>query len=358
MADSTHARRCDGLRIRLDAGGADAFYSTHQPTRAYLTGFFGTAGAVLVTPSERILFVDSRYTEQATRQARAFDVRQVTARCAGDVRRALPGGARLAIEAAHISIAEHYALQDALAGCRLVPTRGLVEGMRLVKDPSEIAAIRRAVAVGDAAYVALLPQIHSGMTERDVAALLEWEMRRGGGDGPSFHTIVASGERGAMAHGVASGRRIRPGDAIVIDFGTWLDGYCSDLTRTIFADTMTKEHLTVLETVRAAQVAAIRCVRPGVTAGAVDAAARDLITRAGYGPRFGHGLGHGIGLDYHEAPGIIPAADMRLAPGMVFSIEPGVYLPGKFGVRIEDIVLVTPYGHEVLSRAPRGAVII
>lgn len=358
MPDTTHARRCEGLLLRLEGVGADAFYSRHHPSRAYLSGFFGTEGAVLITRAQRTLFVDSRYTEQARRQAAAFDVRQFRGGLLTAVRKALPKGSRVAFEDSHLSVSAKDDLAKNLTGSSLVPTRGLVEAMRLVKDPGEVDTIRSAIAIGDAAIASLLPQIRAGMTEREVAALLEWEMRAAGGDGTSFPTIVAAGERGAMAHALASDRPLTPGDAVVIDFGTWLRGYCSDLTRTVFLDTIPNDGISVLETVRDAQLAAIKLVRPGVPAGEVDRAARVLIDRAGYGPRFGHGLGHGIGLDYHEAPGIVPGSSRRLVPGMVFSIEPGIYLPGRFGVRIEDIVLVTTSGCEVLSRAPKGATIV
>jgi Xaa-Pro aminopeptidase len=361
-----HARiRASMARLELDA-----FLVTTPANLRYLANHAGTAGTLLVTHDRLCLLVDFRYQESvraiqaSTSACPDLTVCPVPASydeaLVGILART-PGIAALGFEAAHLTVARKQWLDASIASRQLHltlrSTERLVEHLRTVKSEFEIAALREAAArlsgVAESAFAAVRP----GIAEREVAAAIEAALRHAGYDRPAFDTIVASGPNGALPHYRAGSRVLQAGDLLVLDFGGVLDGYCSDLTRTVSVGAPHDDARRLHQAVRDAQWAAIQAVKPGVPAASVDAAARRLLESRGLGEAFGHGTGHGLGLDIHEEPRIGPprsdAPSVQLEPGMVFTIEPGAYLPGLGGVRIEDDVLVTEHGCEVLTSVPR-----
>jgi Xaa-Pro aminopeptidase len=369
MVDRPHSRRLAAVRAavtdRVPAtperpAGVDALYVTQPHNRFYLTGFDGSSGYVLVTRERAMLLTDFRYVEQAAMQAPAFEVRRHGAPYLETLQEVAVelGFGSVAIEADHMTVQDREKLADALPGVELFATTGLFLGMRAIKDDGEIERIEGAVACADEAFSRLLGSgaIKPGVPENALAAELEYYMRLAGASRPAFDTIVASGPRSSLPHGRASSRRIEDGDLVTFDFGACVDGYCSDMTRTLVVGKASDEQRRVYDLVLQAQLAGVAAVRPGVTGRDVDAAARDLIAAAGHKDHFGHGLGHGIGLAVHEAPRLSPLGDDVLAPGMVTSVEPGVYVPGWGGVRIEDLVAVTQDGARILTKTPKGLI--
>lgn len=348
------------LRARLDAAGCDALLVTNVTNVRYLTGFTGSSATVLVTPDELMFVTDGRYRDQATAQLAAALVAATVAvgRTSDEQRELLAGPvaglARLGLEAAAVTWAEQrrYA-EEWFPGTELVPTEGLVEDLRRVKDAGEVARIQAACAMADAALAAVRHRLGEGATEAEVALELEWQMRRLGADGPSFDTIVASGPNGAMPHHRAGERRITEGDLVVIDFGALVDGYHSDMTRTVMVGDPTDTQRRMLDTVMASQAAGVAAVRSGIEAREVDEACRAVLREAGWEDAFLHGTGHGVGLDIHEAPRVSATAAGSLADGHVVTVEPGVYFPEHGGVRIEDTVVVTDEGCTVLTNASK-----
>lgn len=350
-------RRLAALRAALAASRPplDALLVTGAANRRYLSGFTGSAGLLVVTPAEALLLTDFRYAEQAGAEAPGWTVVETGQEPLADLRRCLVdlGVRRVGFEAEHVSVAQRERWQEAVPAVEWVPTAGLVERLRQVKDADEQAAIRRAAAVAAAAFEAVLPLVRPGVRERDLALELEYHLRRQGAEAVAFEVIVASGPRAALPHARPGDRRLEPGDAVIFDFGAVVDGYCSDCTRTVAVGRAGETLRHVHALVREAQRAALEAVRAGVEARTVDAAARSRIEAAGYGERFGHATGHGVGLEVHEAPRLGRGSQDVLAAGMVVTVEPGVYLPGQLGVRIEDLVVVGEDGGEVLTPTTR-----
>lgn len=358
------AARIARLRASLDAAGCDALLVTHLTNIRYLTGFTGSAAMVLVQHEVLTFVTDGRYEEQAAGQlsSAGVDAEIVIGRTAVLQREAVSdlvaGVERLGLEAEHVTWAAQgrYA-EEWFPACALVPSSGLVEALRIVKDPGEVARIEAACAIADAALASVAPQLEAGPTEVAFALELDTEMRRRGADDLSFETIVAAGPNGSRPHHRPSRRRIERGDLVVIDFGALVDGYHSDMTRTVAVggpDALDGTQRRMVDVVRAAQGAGVAAVRAGARTRDVDAACREVITEAGWGEAFVHGTGHGVGLDIHEEPRVSWAADAMLATGHVVTVEPGVYLPGHGGVRIEDTVVVTESGCRTLTRAPKS----
>jgi Xaa-Pro aminopeptidase len=350
----TKARR-DAVRARLPEIGADAMLVTKLVNVRYLTGFSGSAGVVLVG-GEDVFFTDSRYDEQSAREVP--DCRRVIPSSAQE--KALPtevsaqGITKLAIEASHVTLAQAKRWREEMAAVELVETTGVVEELRKVKDAAEIEALRTAAAFGDRGLSALLGRLKEGMTEVEVAAELEDTMRRAGSDGLSFPTIVAFGENAAEPHHSPKARRLKRGDLIKLDFGATSGGYHSDMTRTISFGDPDPELAKIYEIVRSSQQAGVDAVAAGATGAQVDGASRSIVEQAGY--TYGHGTGHGCGLEVHEAPTANKTSDDVLTPGMTVTVEPGIYLPGFGGVRIEDLVVVTDNGCDILTRSPKELV--
>ena len=349
---AVHRRRLTDLRSRLDRAGADAMLVTCPADQFYLTGATIEDSAVLVTPQAVVIVTDSRFGEQLRRQVpwakRVLRTGQLADAVAGVVRNSR-SIRTLAAQAEHVAVAAFRELTRKLKPARLKPTTGLLAEARLVKDASEIRCIERAIATAESAFGATRRHVKPGATEREIAAELVYRMQRAGASGASFEPTVAVGANAALPHARPGATRVRASQAVLIDWGARVDGYCSDLTRVVELSRVPAKVREIRDVVLEAQRAGIDAVRPGASSREVDKAARDVIERAGYGNRFGHGLGHGIGLDIHEGPRLSPQSDATLAAGMVVTIEPGIYIPGIGGVRIEDDVLVTRTGHRVLT---------
>jgi len=357
------ASRADRLRPLFAAAEIDALLVTHLPNVRYLTGFTGSAAMLLVTPDTLVFASDGRYRTQAAEQlghagvGAQVEIAPTMAAQRDAIRRALGPGARLGLEAHAITWAQQCDLAELLTGHELVPTNGLVEKLRRIKESGEVARIRTACAIADDALAFLLPRLRDRPTERDFALELEVEMRKRGASGNSFDPIVASGPNASKPHARPSTRRIEPGELVVIDFGCVVDGYCSDMTRTVSVGDPGPEARRVWDVVRDSQWAGREAVRAGADCAAVDAACRRVIEAAGWGDAFVHGTGHGVGLEIHEAPRVAPSARDTLEPGSVVTVEPGVYLPGVGGVRIEDTVVVTLDGADPLTEFPKDLIL-
>jgi Xaa-Pro aminopeptidase len=319
----------------------------------WLTGFGGTSGLALVGQEERLFFTDFRYVERAGREVEpSFERIKVEQRMVPDVAKRLRG--RVGFDDAQTSVRTLDRLRDAAPErVELVPAAGLVEGLRRHKDAGEVEAMHDAARIADQACEWLCERGFAGRTEAEVALAAEVRMRELGAAGPSFPPIVGAGENSALPHHESSDRRIQSGEFLLIDFGAKVRGYCSDCTRTFAVGEVGSEERDVYEAVLAAQMAGLEAVRMGVEGPEADAAARGVIEGAGYGDAFGHGLGHGVGLEIHEAPRLAKRSDDVLEPGDAVTVEPGVYLPGRFGVRIEDLVIVGEDGVRNLSGMPK-----
>jgi Xaa-Pro aminopeptidase len=347
------------IRARLAAEGLDALLVTTPSNVRYLSGFTaGQDATLLVSAKVALLITDFRYYEQFERQVSGcILVKQEKAfplAFAEAVQQAQ--AKKIAFESSGITYARYQDLA-ATPGVELAPVKGWVEALRVIKTPSEITLMRHAVAIGDAVIAALPHLWHEGISEKQLAWAIQSFIHDRGAEDVSFPVIVAAGENGAMPHAVPSDRRIGRGEPVVLDLGARVEGYCSDLTRTVCFGHADARFLEIYNTVLAAQHKAESGIRAGVTGKEADALARQVITEAGYGTAFGHSLGHGVGLDIHEEPRASVQYEGKLEPGMTLTVEPGIYLPGWGGVRIEDLVVVTETGVEVLSAASKAPVV-
>ncbi|HWN17942.1 MAG TPA: Xaa-Pro peptidase family protein [Gemmatimonadales bacterium] len=352
MPPDRRSERQAALRVALGAEGLDGLLVTHLPNIRYLTGFTGSAAVLLVREDTTILISDFRYASQAPLEVGAaatveIDQRSVWERL-GRVLAARAAG-RLGIESHSLTVRDAERVSGLTRG-PVVPVTDLVEGLRAVKSPEEVAAIRAAAALAQDSLAEVLPSIRVGQTEVEVGAMLEGALRRRGSEWHPFPTIVASGARSALPHARTSQKAVAAGELLLLDFGAQVDGYCADLTRTLVVGARADERQrTVHELVQTAQRRAIEHLRPGMPAREGDALARDVITSRGFGDAFGHSLGHGLGLEVHEAPRLAPTSETPLPPHAVVTVEPGVYFPGWGGVRLEDDVYLGPNGTECLS---------
>ncbi|MFH1639035.1 MAG: aminopeptidase P family protein [Chloroflexota bacterium] len=349
------ASRLAKLQQNMAEKGIKAFLISRPEDRYYLSGFTGSDGYLLITPEASILATDARYTEQAGKEAPAYQIFRIAGRLASWLPELVSGinCPELAFQAGHLTFAIYQQMSEALAEShiRLVPTEGLVASQRRIKEAAEIDLITKAVAITDASFTHLEDVIHPGMTEKQAAWEIEKYMREHGSEAVAFEAIVAAGANSAMPHARPGERTILPGEPIVVDVGAKYNGYCSDLTRTICLGEPDDTFKKVYHTVLAAQLKAAETIQEGMTGAEADETARAVIREAGYGDNFGHGLGHGLGLVIHESPRLGPNATELLENGMVFSNEPGIYLPGWGGVRIEDTVVMEQGRVKTLSRA-------
>jgi Xaa-Pro aminopeptidase len=339
--------RADRVAEQLEV---DALLVTDLVNLRYLTGFTGSNGMAVVGRDLRRFITDFRYVEQAEQQVQGFDREQGPQDFLAALKDGWPEGSlRLGFEDQHVSVRRHARLRELLPErVELVPAGGVVEALRAVKEPEEVERIAEAARLADGVYELLLEEGLVGRSEREVALRIETEMRRRGGE-PSFESIVASGPRGALPHAEPTDEAIPRGTLVTLDIGAKLDGYCSDCTRTWATGELPGDLAEAYELVRRAQAESLAAVRPGPEGREIDAVARDIIEAAGHGEHFGHGLGHGVGLEVHEGPRLSRNGEAALVAGNVVTVEPGVYLPGRGGVRIEDLVVVTEDGHRVLS---------
>ena len=341
----TITNRIENLRQKMKERGLDAALISQQENRFYLSGFTGE-GYLLVTPQDLVLMTDFRYTEQASQETTGYKVFKI----AGELNAwfsavvANLNGAKLGFEATDVTVYFYSRLVDALAKANLkislIPVEGIVESLRIVKDPGEIECVTKAAHITDQAFNYINNIIHTGMSERDAAWIIEKYMRENGSDGIAFEVIVAGGANSAMAHHRPSDDLLLPGSPVMIDIGARYMGYCSDLTRTITVGAHTDQFNKRYRIVLKSQLEALEKIQAGMTGEQADAIARDVLKEAGFGECFGHGLGHGIGLAIHEAPRLGPRSTDVLQDGMVFSVEPGIYLEGWGGIRIEDSVVM------------------
>jgi Xaa-Pro aminopeptidase len=354
--------RAETLAGAVADRGLDALLVTDLVNVRYLTGYTGSNGVALVGAGLRRFLTDFRYASQVEREVPDEWTRAtVTQELMTAVPEHLPErAARVGFDDAGLSVRAHAKLAEAVPGVELVAAGGMVEALRAVKDDLEVARIRGAAQLADEALTEVLEHGLAGRTERDVAFALEMAMRRLGADAPSFGSIVAAGENGALPHAVPRDVQIPRDVLVTIDWGAGHEGYCSDCTRTFATgDAIGDDAHEIYELVRRAQEAALAAVRPGPTGKQLDAVAREIIDGAGHAEHFGHGLGHGVGMAVHERPRLSRlAGDAELEAGNVVTVEPGVYVPGRLGVRIEDLVVVTRDGHDVLSSLPKTLQVI
>ncbi|MBF0293203.1 MAG: aminopeptidase P family protein [Nitrospinae bacterium] len=354
MAPAYEAR-VEWAKGRMESLGVDCALITNLPNVRYLSGFSGTSGSILFIGGESFFLTDFRYTSQAEKEAPNHKIVEYKEFNDSLSNLLLANGcARMGFETERMTHHKAMELESKLDFIKMVPLKGFIEERRLVKDEPEIEAMAALNDLQADVFPKALALIKPGALERDIAVEIEYMLRKGGADGPAFDFIVASGERSALPHGVASGKTLDDGDLVTLDWGAKKWGYHSDNTRTVALGETDKELAKVYSIVLEANKSAIEFVRPGVTVKQVDDVARRIITKAGYGDFFGHGTGHGVGLDIHEKPTVSWREETVVQPGMVFTIEPGIYLPGRGGVRIEDMVAVTESGCDVLSeRIPK-----
>jgi Xaa-Pro aminopeptidase len=353
--------RADRLVQRLPEIEADAILVTSLVNVRYLTGYTGSNGLAVIGPDTRTFITDFRYQEQSAEEVdSSFDRRISALNLLDGILDVLPAGTtRLAFEDGEMTVRAHAHLRDLLGDrSELVAAGDPVQALRAIKEPAEIARIRAASELADAALRQIMAQGLVGRTEAEVAESLERAMREHGASGPSFDSIVAAGPHAALPHAHPRDVTIEAGRLVVIDWGATLDGYCSDCTRTLATGDLDDEAHAVYELVYEAQLTGLEAVRAGAGGRDVDAAARRVIDAGGHGERFGHGLGHGVGLEVHEAPRLSQRSDSVLDAGNLVTVEPGVYLPGRLGVRIEDLVVVTEEGCEILTGVPKELITV
>lgn len=352
--------RIQALQQHLQPG--EALLVESGPNRQYLTGFASSAGSVVLTRERAVFFIDFRYVEKARQVVKTCEV-VLAARPAEQLADFLSaaGCTRLYTEVSHTSVARHHQLKKLLPELEVSAEATLEQALlaqRAIKSPDEVACIRQAQAMTEDTFTYILSRITPGRTEQEIMLDMEFYMRRLGSEGVSFDFIVVSGKNSSLPHGVPGDRTVAAGDFVTMDFGAVVDGYRSDMTRTVAVGHADEEMRRVYATVLEAQTRALAAIHPGAICSAVDKVARDYIDAAGYAGCFGHGLGHSVGLEIHENPSFSPRCDTVLHTGHVMTVEPGIYLENRFGVRIEDMVLVTENSHENLTKSEKELIIL
>ncbi len=351
------------INLQTALGTDEAALILSEPNRFYLTGFPSSSGFCVITATERLFYTDSRYIEAATQAITAFTVKQESGRRSklyGELFADM-GIRRVHIEATQMDVSTFRALEKALEGVGLVADGDLDKRLlkyREIKTADEVACIEKAAAISDKAFLQLLERIRPGVAERDLAAELEYLLKKNGGDSIAFETIAVTGANSSKPHGVPGDTLVQTGDFITFDFGASYRGYLSDMTRTVAVGRVSDEQKKVYATVLEAQLAGLAAIAPGTVCSAVDKVSRDIIAAAGYGEYFGHGLGHCVGIEIHEMPSLSPSCEDVLQDNMIITCEPGIYLPGQFGVRIEDTVLVTSDGQRPLNKVSKELIIL
>ncbi|WP_088035723.1 M24 family metallopeptidase [Evansella clarkii] len=351
--------RVEKIRQSFSDYEIDGILLTSGYNRRYMTGFTGTAGVALISGGEAKFITDFRYTEQAENQAEGYEIVQHKGPIYEEIAAQISemGIKNLGFEKDHVTYSTYEVYREKL-GANLVPVSGLIEKMRLIKDEQELNTIREAVAIADSAFDHILGFIKPGVKEIDVSNELEFFMRKQGAVSSAFDIIVASGSRSALPHGVASDKTIETGELVTLDFGAYYKGYCSDITRTLAVGNPSDELKKIYNTVLEAQIKGVEGIKPGMTGKEADALTRDHITDKGYGQYFGHSTGHGLGMEVHEGPGLSYKSDTVLEPGMVVTVEPGIYIAGLGGTRIEDDIVITENGNEILSKSSKELIIL
>jgi Xaa-Pro aminopeptidase len=353
------AARLDRFRRELSKKGLGAALITKRANVRYMSGFTGTNACLVVTESRHFIITDSRYTEQAKIQSPEWCVVETKPDATETIGRLLAESRvdSLGFEDNDMVYGNYKKLEHNL-NIKMAPMGDVIENLRIIKDKSEIQMIKKAVEIADKAFSHVLNVIKPGIAEKEVAAELEYYLKTNGAEGVAFETIVASGSRSSLPHGVASDRKIMNGDVVTLDFGAVYNGYCSDITRTVFVGEPDEEMKKVYNIVLNAQMNALEEVSEGKQGKDVDSIARGYILKSGYGEFFGHSLGHGVGLEIHEEPRLSPRSDTILKNGMVVTVEPGIYLPGKAGVRIEDLVVINGKKPEILTASDKSMIVL
>lgn len=343
------------LRQKLAENNLDAAFIYSKENRRYISGFTGSTGYVIITATKAYFVTDFRYRDQAQSQCKGFEVVIHGSSLLDQLKETVTKAniKNIAIEEGFMTVAFYDNLKSKFENIELLAMKGIMDELRLFKDADEIENIAKAASIADAAFTHILGYIKPGKTEIEVAVELEYFCKKQGATEMSFDSIVASGVRSSLPHGVFSEKIINNGEFLTLDFGCVYNGYCSDMTRTVFVGKADEKQKKIYNTVLEAQQKALEQIRPGILGKEVDKIARDIITEAGFGENFGHGLGHGVGLAVHEEPRLSPLGERTLEANMVVTDEPGIYIAGYGGVRIEDLVLVTEQGNRVLSKSPK-----
>jgi Xaa-Pro aminopeptidase len=347
------------LREAFGEKGIDGMLIASSYNRRYMTNFTGTAGVALISADKAVFITDFRYMEQANEQIEDFEIVEHKGLMVQEIAKQAErlGIQQLGFEQQHVTFAE-FALYKKSISAQLVPVSDIVEKLRLIKTDSEIKILKEAAKIADAAFEHILTFIRPGVTELDVSNELEFFMRKQGAASSSFDIIVASGYRSALPHGVASQKVIEKGEFVTLDFGAYYQGYCSDITRTIAVGAVSEQLKTIYDTVLQAQLRGMNGIKAGMTGKEADALTRDYIAEKGYGQYFGHSTGHGLGMEVHESPGLSMKSDTILQPGMVVTVEPGIYIANVGGVRIEDDTVITLEGNESLTHSTKELIIL
>ncbi|MCC2252102.1 Xaa-Pro peptidase family protein [Virgibacillus sp. AGTR] len=342
------------LKAAFESNQVDGILITSAINRRYISGFTGTAGVALISSNDARFITDFRYTEQASTQAKAFKVVEHKQGIDLEINDQLKemGIKRLGFEKDHVTFSQYEQYKNTL-DVELVPVSGIIEELRLIKTSDELEIMKKAAKIADDAFEHIQSYIKPGVKEIDISNELEFFMRKQGATSSSFDIIVASGERSALPHGVASNKEIQSGELVTLDYGALYQGYCSDITRTVAVGEINEQLASIYQIVLEAQLRGVTSIKPGITGIEADAATRDYITEQGYGKYFGHSTGHGLGLEVHEGPGLSFKSEKKLEPGMVVTVEPGIYVPSVGGCRIEDDIVVTETGNERLTFAAK-----
>ncbi|WP_125152248.1 M24 family metallopeptidase [Clostridium rectalis] len=351
--------RIKKLRQSMERQDLDGILLVGDANRNYLSGFTGDESFSIIGLEKAIFITDSRFTEQAKEQVIGYEVREYKGKIEKFMSKIVKelNIKKLGFEEDIVTFKNYVTYKDSFS-CELVPIKGIIEDIRIIKDEEEIVCIKKAAEIADRAFAKILQFVKPGMTEKEVGVELEYWLKKFGASGLSFPSIVASGERSSLPHGQPTDKVIKMGDFLTLDFGCVYNGYCSDMTRTIVMGNATDKMTEIYNVVLEAQETAIKAFKPGSTGAEVDKVARDYIKEKGYGKYFGHGLGHGVGREIHELPGISPNGDIILKPGMIVTNEPGIYIPDFGGVRIEDLILITENGCEVISKTTKKLITI
>lgn len=346
--------KLEKLRQALIKYNIDAMIISSPINRRYLTGFTGSAGVAIVSQNDAHFITDFRYTKQATEQATDFTVIEHKQLIELEIRDQLNALniKRVGFEKNHLTYATYEQYRQLFA-VELVPISDLVEEQRLIKTDEELTILKKAANIADAAFTHIQNYIKPGVKEIDIANELEFFMRKQGATSSSFDIIVASGYRSALPHGVASSKEIQNGELVTMDYGALYNGYCSDITRTVAVGEIDEQLKTIYDTVLEAQLRGVAGIKPGMTGKEADALTRDYISEQGFGSYFGHSTGHGLGMEVHEGPGLSYRSNIKLVPGMVVTVEPGIYIPNVGGCRIEDDIIITETGNERLTTATK-----
>lgn len=355
-----HAKRLKDIRKIIKEKNVDAILITKCEHNFYMSGFTGTSAVIFITDSKAVLLTDFRYVEQAAGQSPEYEICKYAGSCINELNNLIEEESvkTLFFEDSYITFAEYGEFRKKLNIKEFIPLGKAVEELRRVKDETEIALIKKAVRIADDTFFHILGYIKPGVAEVELAAEMEYYMKKQGAAGSSFETIVASGIRASMPHGVASDKKLKSGDVITFDFGALYNGYCSDMTRTVFLGKPESELERIYNIVLHAQLKGIEAVKQGSIAKDVDKIARDHIVNEGFGDYFGHGLGHGVGLEIHEEPTLSTRGSIELLNGMVVTVEPGIYIAGLGGVRIEDMVVVNGEAPDVLTASTKEMIVL